>query len=192
MFSQDTVANIRCAVKYAVWHTGYLLLSIVGLLLLGVVYAGKGLARIVPGETIGNAILAVGGAVGSAIGRASTAFNESVAKDIAEWAAIILLGVLFLAFVGMVLYQIWLTPFLALQVGVGIVLTIGVLLLLTEAYDRYAGQASESVGHGISKAKSRAVDTPGVRRIYGNCPVDFEISPLWFRKIDEKLEKVFE
>lgn len=34
----------------------------------------------------------------------------------------------------------------------------------------------------------KAASTPGVRRVYGNCPVSWDITPRWFETIEEYFE----
>ncbi|AGM11541.1 hypothetical protein M199_gp125 [Halogranum tailed virus 1] len=193
LFGQDTVANIRCAVKYAVWHTGYLLLTLVGLLLLGVAYVVKGIGRLIPGDAIGRGAGRLADAIFRPIEIAVDKYqNSSTAKRLAEYGAMLVLGLAFLAAVGLIVWHIWMYPMVALQVA-GFIVGLAVVAFVTLyviGYIREETNAGENVSRGIQGAKERAVDTPGVRRIYGECPVAFEIEPRWFEAIDERMEKL--
>jgi len=38
------------------------------------------------------------------------------------------------------------------------------------------------------RAGERAVETPGVRRVYGECPVSMDIEPKWFDRLTEAFD----
>ena len=81
------------------------------------------------------------------------------------------------------------------MVGVYILLSFGgavIVIILLVALDEWgvfdrlfgAGEKTGSVvKRGANKAGSKAVKTPGIRRVYGNCPVHFNIEPKWFEEL---------
>jgi len=193
LFGQDTIANLRCAVKYTVWHTGYLLLTVVGALLLGLVAVATAISRAIPGERLGDGASRLGGVVMRPIVAVVEAYqNSNTAKRLAEYGAMLVLGALFIGAVAFLLWFIVMNPWIAAQA----ILTIGVvtaaIVLTLEVLERVGGRAASSAGRGVQVAKEKAVETPGIRRVYGECPVHFDIEPKWFNKIDEKLEAVLD
>jgi hypothetical protein len=68
----------------------------------------------------------------------------------------------------------------------GIVLGFGALigaLLLAEFLSDPAKSAATGVAVRTRAIGERAVETPGVRRVYGECPVSMDMAPKWFDKL---------
>jgi len=199
----DSIPNLRCAIEYVVWQLSYMLLVVFGGLIVGATTAGyvmidsvcetsrkSGLAetvqrvvedeRVISGAKYAAKIVLWGMAVGATLFFGYRAYTNF-------WTIAEVIGILLGVF------------------GVTIVLMgIGIC-----AYDRYQNQIY-STGDQLGAAGNRLVswiktgtrsvadrggavslaaqNTPGVRRIYGECPVHPSIQPKWFASLLERLE----
>lgn len=176
LFSDDKIANIRCAIKYVFWHGAYLLLALLGVLL-------------VAGAKVLDALSRSGG--NRAVGGVKRGLGDSRVKKAARYV----FGTLMVVYVaGVIAYGVYLfITILLANPATTIFWTVAIVggsiaLLLGWAYGgpriksalRRAGGATASAA---SKAGTKAAETPGIRRVYGNCPVHMDISPRWFDKI---------
>jgi len=66
----------------------------------------------------------------------------------------------------------------------GIIFLFGLLIYL----DERETTVSEVAGSGLSKAGNKAKETPGVRRVYGNCPVSLKTCPRWFESLQKRFD----
>lgn len=171
----DKIANLRCGLKYIFWHTAYLLLAAFGVIIVG----GATLLDRITGSSVATAV--------------RNALDTPTAKKISRYAVDVVL------IIGMII-TLWLliTIILMDPVAFAIALTVVIALFLTlfagaivweKVGPRIRGilsQASKPIVRGASKAGSKAVETPGVRRVYGNCPVSMDIEPKWFENLFDK------
>lgn len=179
--NHSAAANVRCAIEYVFWHLVYGGIAVVGLALLGGIKLVELLAYIFdPLEDL----------FGPFVARAKQSLNRVANSDTAETVGAFLVGGMFvvgvLILVGILVYlaifHFWEFVF---WVGVWTGAIIGVFLLF-EIYDRLkspAKRGASSVGDTLHRAGERAVETPGVRRVYGRCPVSFHDAPKWFNKV---------
>lgn len=139
------IVNLLCSVKYLLWHSIYLVLTVIGALFIGA-------AMLV--EKVGAYVVVIGFSIGLA-------------------------------------YTVWLNPmsgvFMLAALG-GAVIVVILFLVLDEwgLIDKLFGAGEKTgsvVKRGASKAGSKAAKTPGIRRVYGNCPVHFDIEPKWFEQL---------
>jgi len=192
LFSEDTVANLRCAVKYAVWHTGYALLTIVGALVVGAMMIAKFIQRLLPSGKITQGAKALGGLVLVPIIAVFEWYDGSTtAKRIAEVAAMLVLLGAAVGLLGLVGYLAYLNPIAFAQTIGSVAIMFAIAAGILEAIERYGDSAASASAKAVGSAKEKAVETPGVRRVFGRCPVHFDLEPKWFKNIDEKMEEVF-
>jgi hypothetical protein len=184
--NHNAVANLRCAIEYVLWHTAYLLLSIVGAAIVAVFGVAKIILHVleVPFRYIGGPFERIGAALGSVGRRLSSGARSFLSNDtvvtVFAGAALVIIGAGFVALVGLAVYLAILNPFEALK-GVGT--AVGILLvtfILIEGIDRVWPTVSRTAANGARTAAETAVETPGIRRVYGKCPVSFDQSPRWF------------
>lgn len=195
LFGDNTIANIRCAIKWLVWHTMYVLLTVFGLLFVGVMTVVMKVAGFIDKHLPEGPD--VSGRLGPLVDKLAVAcakFDRYVedigAKDVALKAAQVVVA---LGIIGAILFSlgffVWLAftqPWiLATSLG-GVVALFGVLAII--AYIEDETNAKQKTVDAVSKTKEKAVETPGVRRVYGNCPVHMDMEPKWFQKVSEKFD----
>lgn len=179
LFADDKIANLRCAGKYVLWQASYLLLAVIGLILVAAITAGKFVADKTPTNKLDPAF----NRVGSGAHRLNDGLERSGVKKAARMLAMAFMG---LYVVGIVLYALYLmitNPVLTVGVIGGIAVLVA--LFLGFKYLKNQTTVTETVASSASSAASRAKETPGVRRVYGNCPVHMDLEPKWFQKISE-------
>lgn len=185
LFSEDTVANIRCAIKYILWHTMYVLFAIVASVIIGAIKVVKYIAgsKFVEGVLIPLAqkVDAFFVSIANKLGLPSLDVIMERVADIIAYGMLILIALLFIAST--------LHDPLGMAMFIGIAISVVVAMFIMFAtYDYINDNYSMHIGRSITKAKSTAVETPGVRRVYGECPVSFEMEPKWVQKIADKFE----
>lgn len=194
LFGNGHVANLRCAGKYLFWHLLYGVLAVIGLVLVGSHYVLTGVADRVPSKHIGNLFSWFAGGVDRT---ADVLHNRRLKKWIGN-TVLVLLGLSALVVLGWGISFMIQHPWMALE---SVVLVLGIIsLMFAAAYieDRWEPGARTKYGLKIAVARvasaltssariagSKAKETPGVRRVYGNCPVSMNIEPKWFGKITE-------
>lgn len=203
LFGNGHIANLRCAIKWFVWQGGYALLAVVGLVALALYtvysYLKKGALAVGSRLPTGRA----GGAVErglSPIGRAAVGVGSRIhdgwvwlrENDYVVLGAMLVfaaaLGVAAIVATGFVLWFILMNPITYLAI-IGAVAHVGVFLLGWAIYtEEREKTVSEMAGKSLSKAGNKAKETPGVRRVYGNCPVHWSLEPKWFDKLASKFE----
>lgn len=170
------LVNLRCAVKYVLWHSIYLVLALIGAILVG---ASSILGKLGASKTARK--------VGSVIGAIITSSKLKRVIELCINALLVVSGIVML-FGGA--YAIWLDPMVGVMILAiigGAVVALVLLALLDESgiIDKLFGageKTGSAVSRGATKAGKKAVQTPGIRRIYGNCPVHFDIEPKWFEE----------
>lgn len=178
LFGNDgAVANLRCAVKYAFWHAGYALLAVLGVVLLTGAWL---IDRVTGTETVA---------------RVRSAFSHPYVSDAVDltvaWACGIVLGI----YASVVIIKVIRDPMLLVEIIAVCVGIVGGLLVLLALgiylweRTRDTRQTTAAVmGGAARKAGERAVETPGVRRVYGQCPVSMDIEPKWFERVTEAFD----
>jgi len=176
LFSDDKIANIRCAIKYVFWHGAYLLLALLGVLL-------------VAGAKVLDTLSRSGG--NRAVGGVKRGLGDSRVKKTARY----IFGALMVVYVaGVIAYGVYLfiTILLANPVTTifwSVVLVGGTIaLLLGWAYGgprikSALARSRATVARGANRAGQRAAQTPGIRRVYGRCPVSMNQEPKWFKNV---------
>lgn len=169
--NDGAIANLRCAIHYIVWHTVYGGLAVVAFLLVGAI---KSLVFI--GEHSGplsTYVVGFGEWLKSSVVRvvkhpATFYVGFGVTASIA------------VACLGIALYQI-------ITMGLDSLLMLAKLLVTLIIFAVIGFGLMWFGEHYISpllgRAGKRAKETPGIRRIYGNCPVSISQPPRWFNKV---------
>jgi len=67
--------------------------------------------------------------------------------------------------------------------GLGVVILLVGLALLWEKLRDPAKSAANGAAAKANVAGQKAVQTPGVRRVYGECPVSLDQAPHWFENL---------
>lgn len=175
--NNGAVANLRCAVKYGFWHAGYLLMLLLGIVLLVGAWA---LDRVTGTETVAR------------LRSASQHPYVSDAVDlILAWACGVYLGLV----VAVGLIEVIRNPMLlvyGIGIAIGTIVVLAVVVALAVNVWRATRETRQTtvqvVGGAARQAGERAVETPGVRRVYGQCPVSMDIEPKWFERVTEAFE----
>jgi hypothetical protein len=176
--NHNAVANLRCAAHYVAWHTVYVFVGIIGAVLVGGIKTAKLLARVL-------------GPIGRPIIRALSRVEESLEKLAKnERVNDIGFGLLLLGFAGSLLYVLGVLVWLAytqfwnfMKVFGSAAFAAGVLLSVPFIASKLSDPTSRAVDRSASAARSageKAVQTPGIRRVYGRCPVNMDQPPKWF------------
>lgn len=179
--NHDAVANLRCAAHYVFWHSVYALIALAGVLVVGLITAGKIAAPLF--GPLEDRIVA--GLVWLHDG-ASRVANHRWTELAAEAGVIVLFlgGTLYL--VGMLLFflytHFWATAGAILGAVVGTLLLFGAVVVFEILRDPVKRLGSK-LAVGARTAGERAVETPGVRRVYGECPVSLDQAPRWFDQL---------
>jgi hypothetical protein len=176
--NHNAVANLRCAVHYLFWHTVYALIAVVGLLTVGVIKGAM---------FVGNYLGPVGAKIepylDRAIGGINTIANHRYTEYLFVAVAICIIAIAGILVISGLLYYLYTNPVDTL-LAIGFILSIvgGVLALLFIAakLKSPAKSATNTVARGARSAGEKAVETPGVRRVYGQCPVSMDMAPKWF------------
>jgi hypothetical protein len=176
--NHNAVANIRCAIHYVFWHSLYTLIAVAGALVVGLFKLGKMLSPL-----FGPLESRVARGFDWLIGGVSTIVNHPYTKKAGEYGAIAF--VLFAAgyFAGLIIWMLLYDPLMLAAVVVVIPVGCGVVIGIFAAYDKLrnpAASAANSAAVTARAAGERAVETPGIRRIYGECPVSLGQPPKWF------------
>lgn len=168
--NQNAVANLRCAIHYVFWHAVYGLMALVfGTILLGL----KVIGAVVPVGRAKNVVHAV-------------AENDTV-KDVFRGIVLIAGAILCIltitiaiaALVIIMLEHFWTFVTVSVISIVAIAIFIGAIVLLEE-YGNSIGRVLSRGASGARTAGEKATNTPGIRRVYGECPVSMDMSPKWF------------
>lgn len=51
------------------------------------------------------------------------------------------------------------------------------------------GLTTKKIGTAVSNGHEKSKQTPGVRRLWGECPVSFKTPPKWFDKMTDAVDK---
>jgi len=183
--NHNAVANIRCAIHYVFWHLVYALIAVVGVFIIGCIMVAEAIAPYL--GPVGNYILA-------GLDRAKSVTARFLNHPYTEKAARTVVYAMFYALlIGLVvgtaysLYtQFWFTIFTVIGGAIIFALTLGALLgvvLLAEHLYEPTVKTGSIVASKANSAGKRAVETPGIRRVYGKCPVSIGQSPKWFQNI---------
>lgn len=176
--NNDAVANLRCAVHYVFWHSVYALIALAGVVVIGVLNVVRLFSR---------ALGPLGGPVRSGIDRVRSTVSAIANHKHAENAAgafiviaVVASGLYLLGVFLLFLYtQFWLTMG-AIAITLGVVAAIIATVAIGEFLLPHAKSASSVAAQKTRSAGEKAVQTPGIRRVYGQCPVSMEQCPRWF------------
>jgi len=163
------------------WHGVYALLAVIGVLVVGAIKAGKFIA-----QYLGPLGAPVERGLDGLFSRISYVMNHEYTKKVGDAVFIIAAIAVLVGAVVALLYflytQFWLTVGAFAGAGIGLVALFGILLLAEKLRDP-AKNAATGVAVSARAAGERAVETPGVRRVYGECPVSLEQAPYWFENL---------
>lgn len=179
--NHDAVANVRCAVHYVFWHTVYALIAVAGAIVVSSIKLGKVVAPYLGplASPVGNALDRLFAGVSYVMNHRYTEKAFEVVLTVAVIAWLIAMAV---ALVFYLYTQFWATV-TTIGVIVGkVALAIAILFLVEYLHDP-ARNAANGVAAKANAAGKRVVKTPGVRRVYGECPVSMSAAPKWFDKL---------
>lgn len=179
--NHNAVANLRCAAHYVFWHGVYALLAVIGVLVVGAIKAGKFVA-----QYLGPLAAPTERFLDGLFSRISYVLNHEYTKKVGDAVFLIAAVGLLVGIVGAVIYFL-VTAFwqflAAVGGGLGVVALLIGLALLWEKLRAPAKSAASGVAAKANVAGQKAVQTPGVRRVYGECPVSLEQAPHWFENL---------
>lgn len=169
-------ANLRCALKYLVWHISYGLLSVIGLVAYGIFATIDRVSNTALAQTVGEKL------------------RTPQAKQIVRGGVYVVGGSIVVAFLGGVVYLAITEP-VELAVTVGLVLgffgavfaflTVLEYLSSTKTVDK----TTDVVVKGAATVGQKSKVTPVARRVYGQCPVSMDMEPRWFQKFQSRFEE---
>jgi len=174
LFGSDAVANLRCAIKYVVWHGAYAVLALFG----GLLYIG---ATVVDKLRSNE--------------RASGAVNRTVHSPRARKIGTYIFSAISIAYLaGALAYILYILALMLMENALVTIVTLGAIVLLSilliaglvylgprvKGAAKRGGRAASS---GWKKTVEVSKDTPGLRRVIGKCPVSLDIEPRWFEKL---------
>lgn len=190
LFGDDgIVANLRCGTKYVSWHGLHIILATI---ILGIVLTVKFLETVSETKSCEVAVNKL---------RSDRVKNVTITVTKGLSAFIVL------AFISAGGYLAIKNPFEFLK-GIGLfigilALSLAITLVLMGAYllvssrikptiERKSRESDripskKDVSSKASEVAEVSKETPVVRRVYGRCPVSFEIEPKWFEKFIDKL-----
>lgn len=176
LFSNDTVANIRCGIKYIIWHGGYLLIAIVGAIFFALYKFVDLLQRGSDTTPVKSARSKVDN------DKAKMGARYIFGTALVVYAAAMLAWVLYTVVTFVLKY-----PGLALA-GAIVAALIFATLLAGAAYggpyiSKVLHRTAEGATSTANRAGKKAVQTPGIRRVYGECPVSMNMAPKWYDRI---------
>lgn len=168
LFGNGHAANAWCAIKYTFWHMAYLLLTVMG----GFLFVGFKFAEFVDSR------IDAGG----------------ITTKVVTHKYVKLAGRLFIyGFLGVgvafMLYFAYKNPILFLATSGGFVWA-AILWFVgeKEIYPR-VNPYLESISGYLNRFGQTTKQKPVTRRVYGYCPVDFDIEPKWFDRLTSWVEK---
>lgn len=177
----NAVANIRCAIHYVFWHAVYLLIAAVGMLTVALLLGVKQLARFA-GPLSAPIVSAIDRAVLAVSAVAQHRYTKKLVDGILLALFFAAIGTVLVTF-GWALYtQFWTTLIVMGGAVLGIIGAFVALVASAYLYD-YASTVALTAATTARGAGERAVETPGIRRVYGKCPVSLNQSPKWFDSI---------
>lgn len=206
LFSDSTVANIRCAIKWFSWQIAHVLAMVVLAILASALLLMRG---------VGSVVITVGRFVNRLLPtnakrqtrwmyrsvRHSTTSRvsfESLKRTSVRGGEIlfdILFVVSFVAGVVVTILIAYANPIeFALVVG-GAILAIGAIILAGYVAQYLLSKVDGLLSTIVNKsedARRRAVETPGVRRVYGKCPVTFGDGPSWFEAAVDRIKRTID
>lgn len=176
--NHNAVANLRCAVHYVFWHALYALIAVAGAIVVGAIKLGKAVA-----PYLGPLASPVGTALDRLFDGVTYVMNHRYTQKAFEGFMVICAIGLLVGGVGALVYYLYTMFWTTVGILGGVVLGFGVLIgliILTEYLRDPAANVKNSLAAGANRAGHKAVQTPGVRRVYGECPVSMEQAPKWF------------
>jgi len=176
--NNDAVANIRCAIHYVFWHAVY---AIIGFF--GIISAGAAKIALAAAPYFGPLAAPIERVVSGALSAVFYVLDHRYTERLLRYGSYVFVALAAVYVAGMFVFVLINDPFLllgGLSLAVGL---IGVAAILTFIYNKIrnpAKSAATGVANSARAAGERAVETPGIRRVYGECPVSISQPPRWF------------
>lgn len=184
--NHNAVANLRCAIHYVFWHSVYAMIAVVGVLVLGTVKVLKTISK-----PLGPLSDPIDRGLDRVVSTANYVLNhEYTEKFFNALLVLFVIGVVMYV-CGIIVYAIILLGVLEFAKVLGVTIVIGALfigaLYALEVITPYVlGAGASAADYTANKARQageKAVETPGVRRVYGECPVSLDMAPKWFNDL---------
>lgn len=179
--NHNAVANIRCAVHYVFWHGVYALIGLVGVLFVGLLKIGMILSPVFGplGKPIESALSRVYHGLEAVANHRYTELVAGAALVVVFVAAVVATITFFIL---ALLNQFWMVV-QSMVIAVGLFIMAGALLYAIELLSGPTKSVATSVAVNARETGEKATEAPGVRRVYGKCPVSMDQTPKWFDKI---------
>lgn len=169
LFGNGHVANIRCGLKYIAWQLVWLVTTVIFSAAYVCYVIVSQIPRIVP--TDNRVARGISGWLYRRGEWVEGWFEKYGGVLVAIWIAFCLLVIA----TGAIL--MFIANPIAFIIGVGMV--IGTLVVSVIVVLLHEWLSAKNTGQKIA-------NTPGVRRVYGNCPVSFTMKPKWTRRFYER------
>lgn len=182
--NNSALANLRCAIKYGVWHGVHAILALIFVPIVLLIKALEFVAKFA-GPLKGPAFVVLE----SAMVMCETAWENKYVKKVGRGLLILfaLAAVLVAALLlGIIVYNY---PYIVAGVVIGMVVAVALIAAGIYAWDRFSIDDKKThVAIRVRRAGEKATRTPGVRRVYGECPVHMDIEPKWFDRLVNALD----
>lgn len=174
LFGEDSAyANLKCAVKYGIWHAAYALLTVLGA---GLVIAAVVIDKIT-GSSLANRVMKIA--------------DHPKVKFAGRAIVVSILGIWVLFALGMVAVEFYHNPIYLVYTAAaiaGVIVALIGIIIVEEKTQEYRQTVVRSANGVAVRVGTKAKETPGVRRIYGRCPVSMDIEPKWYQNLKDKFE----
>lgn len=166
--------NLRCGIEYVIWHGGYVVLTALAIVLLSGAWVLQKLR--------------VPGAVDATI----RFFNDPRVKRVGESLFIVLVIVIALVFLVIIAVSFvtafWETLITAVFIFGAPLVILSVLMAFVTTIDYIREHTSTVHAPDVRRPQFSASEVPGLRRIWGACPVILTEPPKWFDNLTERFE----
>lgn len=159
ILGNEHAANLYCAIKYVIWHTVYLLLTA---FMLTLTVTMLPLEWVWSRDSVRGAIVAV----------VSSSRVKQAAKALVLLTAIVIVGGVLVAVALNFYMALFFIASYAAVFALGWVWLVHVVPFLERV---------------LPNVRERSQRQPVARRVYGYCPVSFEIEPRWYERLKERL-----
>lgn len=183
--NHNVVANIRCAIHYVFWHSVYGLIGAIGLIFLGITRALTVVAPIFGplGGPIKNAIFKLEDYIDLILLHPGT---EAIINTVLTFIGFLWVGLIIFFGITNPVELAYLIGTLVLAVVIFIALMYVAEMIKESTTTKQTTQKSKKTLERVGK---KATETPGIRRVYGKCPVKIKNHPKWFDNLFNQEEK---
>lgn len=153
--------NLKCTIEYIFWHTVYAAIALIGIVVVGGAFI---LSKIGVPRVLGGAKRFIG--------------SERLSNIMFALLGLFAYASLVITLAFLMVMAVKNPVMFAIVMG-AIVFYAALVFVGFFAAERYG----EDIASTASKAGRKATETPGIRRIWGRCPVNLGSPPKWFDNI---------